>query len=616
MTSSNIQIAALGRPLHPGMLYDCRNDSFIPGVTLWDAEDIEKNMSVHEQNQTKSEITASDSLSKKSSLLDVSASLKASFFGGLVEVGGSAKYLKDTLTTESQCRVTMHYSQKTVFKQLNMKNISKITYGDVIKHGTATHVVTGVLYGADAFMVFDHTASKNEDKQEIHGKLEVMIKKIPSISISGDGKLNMTDKEQETVEKFQCTFYGDVILKQNPTTYMEAVKVHKDLPTLLGERGEKAVPMTVWLYPLKYLDNRATKLVREIGENLIIEVETTMEDLQRATITVNELLKISETIQATDIQAKLKTFQEMLRQYKINVQKKMSVLIPSICNGETDEDELVQILNSHYSSPFRTETTKKWLDEKRSECGVLRSYIDAFENQKNVQIVSPAQYNGFICNPQYEAIITFVFTSLKYEEPYILDLTKFLHSEELMKQMNTEVSIGKAIMDDKSTPWFLTPDVSQTMRDTFYLFKEFSDVNKEEKKSKFIITYISDPTHPGASIYLHQRGKLVDTQYKPIIKPATPEVLDTGEYNISLKLQSSPASNILQFKVEIKEENGEHDWRVIDTHENQDQETWIISGLQPDTAYLLRYKAVGAGGVSEPSDAVKIHTKGLIDISV
>uniref|UniRef100_A0A3B3QT37 Uncharacterized protein n=1 Tax=Paramormyrops kingsleyae TaxID=1676925 RepID=A0A3B3QT37_9TELE len=505
MTSNSIQIAALGRPLHPGMLYDCRDDSFIPGVTLWDAEDFENNMTVHEQNQTKSEITASDSLSKKSSLLDISASLKASFLGGLIEVGGSAKYLKDTVTTESQCRVTVHYSQKTVFKQLNMKNISNITYVDVLDQGTATHVVTGVLYGADAFMVFDQTASRNEDKQEIQGTLEVMVKKIPTISISGSGEVNIKEEDLNKVEKFQCTFYGDVILKENPTTYMEAVKVYKDLPKLLGERGEKAVPMTVWLYPLKYLDNRAAQLVREIRENLITEMETVMEDLQTATITVNELLQISETIQATDIQDKLKTFQKMLRQYKITVQKEVSALIPTIRNGKTGEDILVQILTSHSSSPFTTEMMTKWLDEKRSECEVLRSYIDAFDNQNNVQIVSPTQHNILILNPCYKTIATFVFTSLKYEEPYILDLTKFLHSEQFMKQMDTEDAV-----EDKSTPWFLTPDISQTMRENFYLFKKFSYFNKEEKKNKFVIAYISNPTHSGASIYLHQNGNLAN----------------------------------------------------------------------------------------------------------
>ncbi|XDV39473.1 hypothetical protein PO909_008717, partial [Leuciscus waleckii] len=30
LTSQTIEVAALGRPLFPGMLYDCRKDTFIP----------------------------------------------------------------------------------------------------------------------------------------------------------------------------------------------------------------------------------------------------------------------------------------------------------------------------------------------------------------------------------------------------------------------------------------------------------------------------------------------------------------------------------------------------------------------------------------------------------
>ncbi|XP_048857496.1 stonustoxin subunit alpha-like isoform X1 [Brienomyrus brachyistius] len=603
MSFKTIQIAALGRPLHPGMLYDCRNDSFIPGVTLWDAENIEKNMTVHEQNQTKSEITTSDSLSKKSSLLDISASLKVSFLGDLIEVGGSAKYLKDTLTLESQCRVTMHFSQKTVFKQLNMKNIGRITYADVIKHGTATHVVTGVLYGADAFLIFDQTTSRNEDKQDIQGSLEVMVKKIPLIPCGGGVKLEMTDEEQKKVEKLHCTFYGDVKLEENPTTYMEAVKIYKDLPRLLGERGEKAVPMTVWLYPLKYLDKRAAKLVREIRENLIIEVESTMEDLQRATITVNELLQVSKAMHATDIQDKLKTFQDMLRQYKINILKNISILLPIIRKGAKNEKALEEILKYHHESHFTQAKMKNWLDEKRTELDVIRTYTDVFENQKNIPIVSSTQHNGCIFNPQYESVITFVFTSLKYEEPYILDLNKFLPKTSIRK--NTSDSFRKVVEDDKSKPWFLTSDISQSMRQTFDLFSIFSDINVEEKKNKFVIAYISDPIHPGASIYLHQNGKLVDTQYKPKIKPTSPVALDIRDRSISLKPQF-PISNPMPFRVEFKKENGVKDWRLTDTTENQ--ENWIISGLKPDTIYLLRYK-VCADVDSEPSEPVKIHTK-------
>jgi len=32
LESQPIKVAALGRPLFPGMLYDCRKDTFIPGA--------------------------------------------------------------------------------------------------------------------------------------------------------------------------------------------------------------------------------------------------------------------------------------------------------------------------------------------------------------------------------------------------------------------------------------------------------------------------------------------------------------------------------------------------------------------------------------------------------
>ncbi|KAB5513452.1 hypothetical protein PHYPO_G00249310 [Pangasianodon hypophthalmus] len=185
MDSRYMEIAALGRPLYPGMLYDCRRDSFIPGVTLWDKKALRDDLDVHQQPKTHLKFAASDTLSDKANLLDISASLKASFCSGLVEVGGSAKYLRDNKTSAHQCRVTMQYSQTTKFEQLTMKELGSITYPQVFEQKTATHVVTAVLYGACAFMVFDHTTAENESKQAIEGNLHAVVKKIPTISIEG-----------------------------------------------------------------------------------------------------------------------------------------------------------------------------------------------------------------------------------------------------------------------------------------------------------------------------------------------------------------------------------------------------------------------------------------------
>ncbi|KAK2818115.1 hypothetical protein Q7C36_022048 [Tachysurus vachellii] len=262
MDSRCMEIAALGRPLYPGMLYDCRNDSFIPGVTLWDKKALSDDLDVHQKPKSHLKFAASDSLSDKANLLDISASLKASFLSGLVEVGGSAKYLQDTRSSAHQSRVTMQYSQTTTFEQFTMKELGNITYPQVFDQKTATHVVTAVLYGAQVFMVFDYTSAENENKQEIEGNLRAVVKKIPSLSIEGQASLNMTEDEKNMAENISVTFYGDIKLEENPTTYKDALEVYKKVPDLMKQQG-KGVPLTLWLYPLNLLDDKAAKLANK-----------------------------------------------------------------------------------------------------------------------------------------------------------------------------------------------------------------------------------------------------------------------------------------------------------------------------------------------------------------
>ncbi|KAI2644151.1 Neoverrucotoxin subunit beta [Labeo rohita] len=182
-----MEVAALGRPLSLGMLYDSRKDSFIPGVTLWDEKLLSENLYSHPQPETDLTFSRSDTLSDKSSLLDVSASLKASFLAGLVKVEGSGKFLHDTKSSNQQSRVTMFYSETTRYEELTMYHLGHFTYPEVFDKKTATHLVTAVLYGAQAFIVFDQTFSEEEKKHEIDGQLYAMVQSIPSYSIDGHG---------------------------------------------------------------------------------------------------------------------------------------------------------------------------------------------------------------------------------------------------------------------------------------------------------------------------------------------------------------------------------------------------------------------------------------------
>ncbi|XP_061086594.1 cytolytic toxin-beta-like [Conger conger] len=292
MEEDTIQIAALGRPLHPGMLYDCRNDAYTPGISLWDPEAIKNNVDVKPQPLTHFNFGKSDSLSEKTKLMDIGASLKASFIAGLVKVGGSGSYLNDTLSSMRQCRATIHYKQTTEFKELTVTHLGKVIYPEVFDQKSATHVVTGVLYGVEVFMVFDQMASNEEDKKVIQGNLDSSISKIPKVDVSSSGKLKLTDTEMKKVQKFSCTFHGDLALENNPTTYEEAVQLYKNLPELMGD-GSEAVPMKVWLYPLTKLDKKATQLVTKIGVDKVALLEARMGQLQEAQMRADDVIQRS-----------------------------------------------------------------------------------------------------------------------------------------------------------------------------------------------------------------------------------------------------------------------------------------------------------------------------------
>ncbi|KTG02482.1 hypothetical protein cypCar_00048746 [Cyprinus carpio] len=155
-----IETAALGIPSIPvqlGMLYDCRKDALVPGITIWDNEQLQQSIRDRPQINTVFNVTASDSIEDKSNLLNS--------LSGLINVSEAAKYLSDTKKSFKQERLMLHYHSTTKFEELSMNHLASgnIAHYEVFDNDTATHVVTAVLYGADACFVFDREVASDED---------------------------------------------------------------------------------------------------------------------------------------------------------------------------------------------------------------------------------------------------------------------------------------------------------------------------------------------------------------------------------------------------------------------------------------------------------------------
>ncbi len=555
-------------------------------------------MDSHPQPMTDLKFSSSDSVSSKSNLLDVSASLKASFCGGLVEVGGSAKFLRNTKSSNQQSRVTMHYSETSRFDQLTMTQLGNFTYRQVFEEKTATHVVTAVLYGAQAFMVFDRSFAEDENKKDIKGELNVMVKKIPGFSIEGKGALEMTEKDNKMAENITCTFHGDVCLKQNPTTYMEALEVYKILPTLLKENPLNAVPIKVWLHPLSSLDTKAARLERELSTRFISNIENIMEGLGEVARTCNDLSRRAEVKVFSDIKERLCSFQDSFNIYKMVLQKALARVLPAIRGGGMEEQSLEDILKKHSRSPFNTDLLNQWLDDAKSELYLLNNHSKMLNG---INTEDSDRLNGILLNPDINVIVCLTFTSLKYRDPYVSTLTEFLKSD-TFKDGDGNKTLLSVTSDIKK--WFKYPDVIAKMRENLLVFKNNSEANKNEKNIRFIISAISNPSIPGSSIYLYENGKLTDTNFQLVSKPPPPIVKNVLEQTVSLILQKSPTGETVKYRVEskqVKADSGaEEQWLVINTVTEDITLTELVSGKQ----YLIRYRIVGKVGVSEASDTV------------
>uniref|UniRef100_A0A667ZBL8 Uncharacterized protein n=1 Tax=Myripristis murdjan TaxID=586833 RepID=A0A667ZBL8_9TELE len=501
LSVKTIELAALGRPFGLGMLYDCCQDSLIPGMTLWDPDALEKDARERPQPNSEFEIVASESIEHKSSALNVDASLKASFLAGLVEVGGSAKYLNDSKISKNQARVTLKYKTTTKYQELSMNHLGRgnVKHQYIFDQGIATHVVTGILYGAQAFFVFDREVSEKEDHKDIEGNLKVMIQQIPGLVLQGQHSLQKTETDTVNVQKFSCKFYGDFNVQRNPVSFQDAIEVYQSLPKLLGANGENAVPVKVWLMPLKSLDSAAAQLVRQISVRLVTAAQSVLEDFNELEMRCNDAMKQSTIKQFPQIGKKLKTFKELLSEYKLEIQTTLAKKLPSIRGGVEKESVLAEVFKKRHSSPFNSKNLSEWMSCKEREINILKSLTNMM---KNTEIVT-SRYALDQEILSAEHAVCFAFTSVEDDEPYLSDLSEYLQETPESPQ-----EITYQIHDIKKENWCFLNEVWNAMRQKAKLFNEFAQINMDNN-IRFLIASVASEKKKGASIHLYKEGSLV-----------------------------------------------------------------------------------------------------------
>ncbi|XP_071314308.1 uncharacterized protein [Trachinotus anak] len=587
--NDTIETAALGRPFQLGMLYDCREDVLIPGVTLWEQDQIQKNKSVRQQSSTEVNVTTSDSVEDKSNLLKISGSLRLSLLGGLVNVEGSAKYFQDTKKSHKQARVTLQYKTTTKFETLTMSDLAngQVSHPNVFEDDTATHVVTAILYGTGAYLVFDRESSSKDDKTQMEREVKLTFNKLKFLTDNAQASLSMGEEEKAAVEKFSCTFHGDSKLGSNPMSFSDAVSVYRNLPNMLGENGEHAVPLRVWLYPLEKLDSRASRLQRDISNALITRSSETVESLNQMEISCTDILKDPATTSFPAMENQVQDLMRMCHQYKVDFIQKLGSVLPSIRGGGKEESALEDILNAHDKSPFNSKDLGQWLKTKQKESDILKSFIKQLEK---LDAKMDDNLDDLLCAFDVKNVVCLSFPSVDHYDSFLVKLSNHF------KQAGEADTPAESPHPQAININWLSSDTRQTMRKQLKLFEELKKLSNSDD-TKFIAA--SKGSHPEPCILIYEDGSDEPVCFVPPSKPVTPTTTPLSRDSLKVKI-SQPDSDI-EYRVEYRrKQKQDTGWASHQLEKNQ--ETVTLSGLKPDTEYEIRATAVGKLSYAVSSD--------------
>ena len=596
--SQQLEIPSLGKPFCLGMLYNAYSETIIPGKSLWDSKTLDSAKKVVQQTSTKSDYFAESTFGAKTSSLNIEANLKISLLAGMIEVGGAAEYLNDEKTSERQARVTLKYSSLSRFEQLTMEQIGSIQYPKVLDDNTATHVVTGISYGTDAFFVFDRSLTESEKINKIKGSMEVAIKNIP---ISGSAKLDLNTEEKEEASKLHCKFYGDLRLPFNPSTFEDAVQVYHDLPQLInGKEGDKSTPKIVHLCPLSELEGGHLRIVRSISTDLVSQVEEIMQNCSIIMMRANDLVSHEICSSFVDLESQMKKFQMLVKRFKINFSKKLCAILPKIRGEGAEESDLVELISSVQESPFNFKDMQKYLIGKNKEIKQLTQYLKNMQKQPKIQLLPSrdGDLTTLTSDDDIEHVMCFAFNIVSESSVYVEALDSYL---------TTGKKDAKSVSHKE---WFDQPVVSAEVRSKSKRFLDFVKINSDVEGFAFAATDSNEETGAsGPTVILYTDGFPKD--YELPGKPETPEATPVDANSVNLVWMKSEVDTfaISSYKV----------WYCLKTSTSEEMNSrstlnaemkFLVKDLLPGTEYEFQVQAVSDLGIcSVKSSSCSAKTK-------
>lgn len=223
------------------------------------------------------------------------------------------------------------------------------------------------------------------------------MKKATTIRILDNGELDLNYNLKILAGTSSCQYYGDIQLKSDPTSFKDAVKLLKQLPTLVENDKQSAKPKKILVYPLYLLSDfiQAKKQFHQINNSTLSKCLKSIENLKRLQTSFTNIksnLSSSKIFYRTEKQIS----RVCIRLYRIeyDIRRKMMKLLPEIRGYLAHEKAFIDLLTAFDWHSLTEQKINSWIQFKTEEINLFTKFVNDLKSANNIHVLtsSSAEY--------------------------------------------------------------------------------------------------------------------------------------------------------------------------------------------------------------------------------
>lgn len=244
-------------PMLLGQTYDLGKDK--PGLLIYPRNITDEAVQI-QQYFTDSQYRMVENAEQMKDFLDVSGKLSLKIKGGMLDVSGEGRYLKDSSAKSNGLEILVKLHFETVTMTIPSSKKPNSDWTTFPRRFLGTHYLRSLVFGGDLVASIRISGSGKEDLQRIKGAVSAGLK-VGEGSFEGDikGKLEMLKQSGLESSSMEINYYASVPIQGVSYSIDGLLKLVDNFPDHV-KKVNKGLgnPLRMELYPLSSLDEGFT----------------------------------------------------------------------------------------------------------------------------------------------------------------------------------------------------------------------------------------------------------------------------------------------------------------------------------------------------------------------